>query len=118
MWYGRGPGRWRFRRGGERGGVLGRGGGEDAAPTGGPQRGQRVGQPQGQVRLRGLRDGARRLEPVCCAGQRSAPGPGLLCGAAACNAAAVRRLPLPLQGEWSAAQRSEVDINLCVTVFV
>ncbi len=120
VWYGRGPGWWRFRWGGERGGVLDRGRGEDAAPSHGPQRGQCMGQPQGQVRLCGLWDGSHLLEPVCRLSQRSAPGSGLLCGAAACDAAAVCRFPLSFQGELSAApcglKPRNIDLSLILSV--
>jgi len=99
VWHGRGLGRWRLRRGGERGGVLDRGGSEDAAPSRGPQWGQCVGQPQGQVWLRGLRGSSHPLGPVCHPRQCFAPGSGLLGGAAARSAAAVRWFLVPLQGE-------------------
>lgn len=74
--------------------------GEDAASSRGPQRGQRLGRPQGRVRLRGLWGRAAPLEPVCGLGLRAAPGSGLFFGAPAGFAAALHRIPLPLQGEF------------------
>lgn len=119
VWYGRGPRWWWLRRGGERGGILDWGGGEDAAASCCPQRGQCVGQPQGQVWLHGLRGGSHPLEPMCRRSQCSAPGCGLLCGAAACSAAALCWFPLPFKGELSAQKWTPLNrCYLCLFILV
>lgn len=113
VWHRCGPGRQWIRGGGERRGVLDWGGCEDAATSRGPQRGECVGQPPGQVWLSGLRCGSHLLEPVCCLSRCCSPGCGLLCGAAARCAAALRRLPLPFKGELSAEMVAPLTYSGC-----